>query len=673
MRAERVSRIAVAAWAVLAVLVESYYASPGWEPLRLIAPLALVVMAVACSVDRRAVALVSVAPFTFPLALYLSTGQYHVHYTTAWLAAMLGAVLPDALRRPWHAPGRWRVALACWAGTVAVTTPIIILRQIDLRWELLTRTRLPHEALGGLTFQSLGWTGHVALLIVVGILWFDWLCSLEQPFFERWVVTPMAASAGVLALTSAYQMAVDINAVNPTVYARLLRATGTLFDANSAGAAGAIWAGAGLVLAVQALRRRWWLALPVVALFLVAVWGSGSRTAFLAALLMSAGAAYSVARQLQLRTRTLLTVGGVSLVLVALAIGGLWVSASRASTDPRMRVSRRNPAGGPGAPEGLPRFVGPLARFQMMFRRSEAFSPGALVRTLWERDGYGIGANRMIATYPGFGIGIGAFHEMVPEFAGSLPADNAQNWFRHQLAENGIVGSLGWLVFVLSFGWWVLRPHAGEQPGAWGLRVLLVVFVGMSLVAVPAQDPAIAITFWTLAAWYLLLAGRPPASSVPGWMWGAAAAAVIASGVGTARLAAGPLRVPVRIQYTVGGDYTEYSYGFFSPERDDEGEFRWTGQRATMVVPVAGNRFTVSASVNFGDLEAHPSHAKVWVNGRLVIDGTLTADQRTITQTLPLTGSVPRVLVETWTDRTETAPPPDGRELGLMVRWSFQP
>ena len=47
MRAERASKIAVAAWAVLAVVVESYYASPGWAALRLIAPLVMVAMAVA--------------------------------------------------------------------------------------------------------------------------------------------------------------------------------------------------------------------------------------------------------------------------------------------------------------------------------------------------------------------------------------------------------------------------------------------------------------------------------------------------------------------------------------------------------------------------------------------------------------------------------------------------
>ena len=296
MRAERASKIAVAAWAVLAVVVESYYASPGWAALRLIAPLLVGAMALASMADRRTVAVVAAAPYAFPLALYLTTGQYHVHYTTAWLAAMLGVVLPDALKRPWHVPGRWAAALACWAGVVAITAPIVMLRAVDLRWELLTRSRLPHEALGGLTFQSLGWTGHVALLIVDGILWFDWLYSLEEGFFLRWVIAPFAGSAVLMAATSAYQMVFDINAVNPTVYARLLRATGTLFDANVAGAAAAFWTGVIVLFGLHRFGRRWWLVLPVVPLFWVAVWGSGSRTAFLAALLISASAALALVR-----------------------------------------------------------------------------------------------------------------------------------------------------------------------------------------------------------------------------------------------------------------------------------------------------------------------------------------------------------------------------------------
>jgi hypothetical protein len=582
---------------------------------------------------------------------------------------MLGVVLPDAVRRGWHVPSRWAVALSCWAGVICVTAPTVFLRSIDLHWDLLTRSRLPHEALGGLTFQSLGWIGHVALLIVIGILWFDWLCGQDEAFFVRWVATPFVGGAVVLALTSCYQMAVDIRAVNPTVYARLLRATGTLFDANVAGAAAALWTGGTVLYGLHAFGRRWFVMLPVTALAWVAVWGSGSRSAFLSAALLTAGAAVACALFHGVKGRTLALGGAATIALGAVALLVLLRLSGSAPPDPRAVRANREAA---GSRLSQPNFIGPLARFRSMTLRGQTASPRAFFLAMWNRDGYGLGANRMIAAYPGFGVGLGAFHEMVPEFAGSLPADNAQNWYRHQLAETGIVGSLGWIVFVTSFGWFVLRPRRGERPAVWAVRTLLVVFAVMSLVSMPGQDPAVAMSVWTFSAWYVVLAGMPATPRVPRWAWAVAGMIVLVCLAGTARLAAGPLRVPVRVQHSVSGDYSEYSYGFWPAETDGEGEFRWTGRRATTVVPSAGQAITVTAGVNFGDLASHPSHARVWVNGRLIIDGTLTADTPALTQTLPLASAGARTLIETWTDRTETAPPPDGRELGLMVRWTFR-
>jgi hypothetical protein len=79
---------------------------------------------------------------------------------------------------------------------------------------------------------------------------------------------------------------------------------------------------------------------------------------------------------------------------------------------------------------------------------------------------------------------------MVPEYSGGVPLiqDNAQNWYRHQVAEFGLVGSLPWLVWVLTFGWFVLRPRAGEPPIAWTARGALIGFAFISLVGMPAQE-----------------------------------------------------------------------------------------------------------------------------------------------------------------------------------------
>ena len=117
--------------------------------------------------------------------------------------------------------------------------------------------------------------------------------------------------------------------------------------------------------------------------------------------------------------------------------------------------------------------------------------------------------------------------------------------------------------------------------------------------------------------------------------------------------------------------FEEYSYGFWPTETDDQGEFRWAMRKATTVVPATGRVLELTTGANFPDLDAHPTHVKAWVDGRLVIDGELTAKARAITKSVLLPEDERRVLVELWTERSEIAPPPDGRELALMVRWHF--
>jgi hypothetical protein len=518
-----------------------------------------------------------------------------------------------------------------------------VLRSVDFHPDLLTRTRLPHEALGGVTYQSIGWVGHVALVLVIGILWFDWLLSLDGGFFRRWVITPFACSSLVLAAASLYQMTRDITFLNPTVYAAIGRATGTLFDANTAGALAALWIGGWIALG-HANRRPLLIGAPGVLLAWGAVWASASRTALASALLVTLFAALAVLKPIVRRPRALAAV----LLFAFLVCAGGVVALSRSAAA-----------------------AGPLARLRGTVTLATT-SPRQLAQSLWDRDGYGLAANRMIARYPLFGIGVGAFHEMAPEFAGSLPADNAQNWFRHQLAETGVIGSLGWLAFVISFAWWILRVRRGEAAAIWAIRGMLIAFVLVSLVGMPGQDPAVAITFWTIAAWAAITTGMPPlrarASSIA---WGAVLVIVLAAGIGTAQLAAGRLRVPVRIQQSISGDYAEYSYGFWAAEQDDQGEFRWAGTNATAVIQAGGRVMQLTAAVNFPDVAEHPTHAKAWVDGRLVIDERLTGDAPSVTRSIPLPPGERRVLIETRADRSVVAPPPDGRALALQVRWRF--
>ena len=84
-----------------------------------------------------------------------------------------------------------------------------------------------------------------------------------------------------------------------------------------------------------------------------------------------------------------------------------------------------------------------------------------------------------------------------------VPFDNAQNWFRHQLAELGIVGCAGWLCGSCSSP--ALLSGAGRNPNAVpaaSLKGALLGLTAASMLGVPSLSPAITLTFWTFAFWY---------------------------------------------------------------------------------------------------------------------------------------------------------------------------
>ena len=63
---------------------------------------------------------------------------------------------------------------------------------------------------------------------------------------------------------------------------------------------------------------------------------------------------------------------------------------------------------------------------------------------LWERFGYGPAAIQMVNEHPIDGVGVGTFHSLSHDFGKIARShhrqpDNAQNWFRHNIAELGIV------------------------------------------------------------------------------------------------------------------------------------------------------------------------------------------------------------------------------------------
>src|SRR5262249_44610987 len=85
--------------------------------------------------------------------------------------------------------------------------------------------------------------------------------------------------------------------------------------------------------------------------------------------------------------------------------------------------------------------------------------------------------------------------------------DNAQSWYRHQLAETGIVGSLGWIAWVASIALllWRARPRAGCEAEMRILRSALIAIGLVSAVSMPTQHPADAFTVIVFVPWLAFL------------------------------------------------------------------------------------------------------------------------------------------------------------------------
>lgn len=646
MTLDRATKLAVLVWTCAALAADAWLV-PGWRGLL---PTCLLVFACASLLtlfDRRAIAVVLAFAYISPAIIAVVRGTYHATFDVLWMSALLGAVAPRAFRTSWHLPTRWRGSLVCWALIVAISAVIVGAREIDFIVRLLFDSRMPTETLGSVPRFTVGWILHVALILVLGILWADWLFGEFEIDFRRFVILPLGVSALLMNAAAIYQMAVDVTWLNATVYGAIGRASGTMLDGNAMGVLAALWMGGLTVLARPSPRwRRVAFAVAVPAGWL-AVWASRSRTGFAAAVLVSIAligdrAAAEPSHKPSRRSRAQLAAGALLLLVVLLGATGLLTG-------------------------------GPMARFAAMLANQ---SPRAVVAELWNRNGYGAHATRMIAEYPWFGVGVGAFHILVSDYAARAndegTADNAQNWYRHQLAEFGLLGSLGWIAWVVSFGHFMLTRHSRAADGLPVVRALVLALAAVSLVGMPSQLVAVTITFWTLAFWYMRLSGETLSSaSLPKRSWMAVAAICLIYALGASQLAAGELRVPMRAARMD----RDYSYGFYSTEADGAGgERRWARGRAAVLLTPTASSLRVTINVNHLDIEERPVRAKVWVDRRLLIDADLRSTAP-VTRIVPVSTRDRKILLETWTSRVvrpRDLSVADDRELGLLISWTFQ-
>jgi hypothetical protein len=681
---ERATKLIVALWTGAALAALVIFIRSGWSALPMLAAGSFLLMAVATAIDRRAVALVLLFAYVFPIVVRMVT---HVNYPpnyAVWIAGLLGAMVPDALRSRWHTTGRWRAALICWALTIVVGATIVCLREFDFTTALLYTKRVPNSSIGGWPSMQAAWALHVAIVLLTGILWFDWLHGLSRADFRRIVLVPMAVSCTVAVAVALYQLFVDVTFLNPTVYGAMTRASGTLMDGNVLGTMAALWIGGWLLLgdgrlkpdttpevrlrpdttsvgsedsAAAASFRRTVTGIVMPLACWLTVWASGSRTGFAAAIIVTLFSASAVVARYRERHSTAdrRASSRTAVIAAVLAVAALILLVTAVPT----------------------RIAGPIQRVRSMATNWTAASARAVLNDLWQRNGYGTVADVMVRAQPVAGVGIGGFQIMQPDFAKlaglmPLPADNAQNWFRHQLVEFGLVGGIGWIAWLLTFGIFVVRGRRGAPSEARIARGMLVAFAVISLLGMPGQDISVAVTFWTAAFWYVVLIDAPAAPRpISARMWVAIVAVVGAYGAIVAWQARTTFRVPVRAQ-RVGWPY---SYGVYPAEHDAAGsEFRWAGDHAVAVIDAPTPHLLLTITPN--PLAARrPLGVRVEVNRRTAIDQEVRSTQP-IVKYVKLPAGEPRVMIETHaspTFRPADAGLADTRELGLMLQWRFLP
>ena len=609
-----------------------------------------------------ATAAVLLLAYIAPVGTGVTIGRYHTTFILIWIAAMLGVVLASGLTRGWKLPPRWRWPLVAVALIVAVGWPLVIWRETDFTFTLLDNYRIANTS-GGVAppVAAIGILDAV-ITQLLGLLWFDFLYARyggEHPQrFVRSVALPLGISAAASCALSCYQAFVDLTFWSSGGWALLRRASGTLLDANASGMLAACWMGGFVALAGAWHGRQRAVAAGAGALVaFAAVWSSGSRTALLAAIVTAGFALTAAVLQTTpaARRRTGLLVGGAVIAAIVLL-----------SVLP------------------LPT-IGPIERLRAGIHGASTRGPVGVVVSLWERDAYGTASTRAIRDSPLFGVGAGAFVLLSMDYARmnggpDVPFDNAQNWFRHQLAELGVVGCAGWLLWVVCFAATLVRGRtegSNAVPAA-SLKGALLGLTAASMLGVPSLSAAITLTFWTFAFWYLrLLIGREQEESRTwrlfqrrGAGWTFVTVVVVAYAAGTIHVAKTRLSPAKRAQY-FGWNY---NYGFHGLEQAER-PFRWTAREGVTVVPVGGRTFVLKIWSADPAVSQQPVHAKVWVNDRLVLSERL-AHPYPIERRIPLPPGQQRMIVRTWVDRTwspQAQGVNDTRELGLAVGdWVFE-
>lgn len=659
---------------IAAALVESVLAN-AYSPQVFWIALAGFVLTLIAGQRLRAATLpiVMMALYLAPAIFLATLGSTGYGLDVIWILPLLGVILSERVAwLEWSLPARWRWPLVTWAALVAIVWPIVFLREANFALWILPLPRVSNTSVGAGPWEVGQNIAYFAVGHNLGILFIDalfrWYAAACDRF-QRDVLAPMSIAAALAALVSVYQGFVDLSFLNTGFWAYMIRASGTLADANKLGSVVAFWTLGAIALA-RRLPKPWPMALTVIAIVLgvAAEWLSGSRTGLaalavgLAIALVEAVRSWRAGRSaIDLRR---VAMAGAGSIVLAIALVLVLQNASTHTVIQR----------------------GTWAYIPFYGDRGISNSVNEL---LWERFGYGPAAIEMIKEHPLDGVGVGAFHALSHDFGTlrgySLAPDNAQNWFRHIFAEFGVLGSAPMLWWCVVLAMLMFSRPRGDRLSFGMLRGVLIGFGVASIFGMPTQSIAIAITFWVFAFW-LWLEASPASPQQPARLnWprniviGAAALMAVHVGMTTVD-AFGDLRPQNRAQRW---DWY-YRYGFYTNDNDgtdlepDPGGNpigrRWTMKDSLAVIPVKGKALKFVAWIDHPDSDVKPVHTRIWADSKLVYEGDLRRSPLFLD--IPATPGKTHMVIETSIDRTwrpSDSGSRDRRELGLSIRdWRWE-
>lgn len=657
---ERISRAIVVTGALVAVFGMASLGAREW-PALLPLTLAAVVGAVAGGRWLGSAAGWLILPFTYcSAALILGwLGYSRSAFQAPLVGAVLGMSLSTGIARGWALPVRWRVPLAWWALAAVFGAAVVVLRELDFEPRLMSGgVRIANSGVGGPPWVVTAWVSYVLAGLTVGILWFDSFFAsypgLDARAFRRHVMMPLAVSVAAASALASYQGLVDIYWLSGHAWGAQGRAAGGLVDGDAFGALAGFWTGIFLALAATGSWRASILGISGAALCWVGLWSSGSRMALLAGVVSSfAGPVLFAApycRRHPWRTAT------AAVVLVAAIVGASLVGLEWQTQNPLRRTIESIPS--------------PDVASVVDFAEHQ----------LWNRDApFGTAFLWMMGDYPLVGVGLGSFHMLYADYAYLITGyhgvpENAQSWYRHQLAELGVLGSIGWIWWVGLVVGLVMRRAPATRPAIGWLKTTLLAIAVVSAVSMPTQHIAVALTVWPVLFWLLCLSPEAQtaldsnrAPSRKAWLWMFAGVLVFA----VATLAVGwySLRPPQRA-LRANWAYTRGFFGFEGGERP----FRWTKKYAVDVPHVTARWMRMTIGGGPPDVATRPLGFTVKRNGEQILDYELT-DRRRHTWWVRVPAGPPRVMIEIEVDRTWSPADygsSDTRELGVAVQpWTF--